>query len=116
MIGPELLLQVNGTEMECFARTPGLSCVFGQYAGSSGPISHQLFGLLVGGGVLGGFYFGTDGGLAVPAVLTILFGTVLIPALPASYATIGMMVMFLGLVGGVLAVLVKYLTDSGGRY
>jgi len=88
------------------------SCLFGSY---TQPIGESLVGLIVGGMVLLGLYVASDGDLAVPAVVTTLFGGILVGALPGSYQSIAEVIMFLGLVAGVFAVLVRYLVEGPAR-
>lgn len=87
-------------------------CLFGTY---TQPIGESLVGLIVGGMVLLGLYVASDGDLAVPAVVTTLFGGILVGALPGTYQSAAEIIMFLGLAAGVFAVLVRYLVEGPAR-
>lgn len=72
-----------------------------------------VFGLLIGGALMLGFYKASNGSLAAASVLTGLAGPLLIPVLPGQLAAVATTIMFLGLVGGMLSVLNKYVMSTG---
>jgi hypothetical protein len=84
-------------------------CLFGTYTDS---IGEELVGLLVGGMVMLGLYVASDGDLAVPAVVTTLFGGILIGALPGSYQDAAQVIMFLGLAAAIFGLLKVYLVEG----
>jgi len=88
-------------ELSCYLNgSDWLGCALDQMTAATG--GSGVFGLLVGGMLLTTFYLVSGGRLATASVLTVLIGGILIPALPASYQTIAITIMFLGLVGGIL--------------
>lgn len=71
-----------------------------------------VFGLLAGGVLIMSFYLASSGGLATPAVLTALVGGLMIPVLPAGFARMAQVIIFLGLVAALLAGLDRWVDNS----
>lgn len=88
-----------------------LSCGLGDVIAATR--GEAILGLLGGGGLMLGFYQASDGSLAAASVLTLLVGPLLIPVLPAQLAAVATTIMFLGLVGGILSALNKYVMSTG---
>ena len=72
-----------------------------------------LMGLVLGGTLLTSLYIAGDGDATVPAVVTILLGSVLIPLLPAQHTTLAYTVVVLGLTVAVFAAWTRF-THQGG--
>lgn len=87
-----------------------VGCAVGEYRG---PVGDGLFGLIIGGGMLLSLYVASDGDLAVPAVITTLFGGALVPMLPGTYQGIAIAIMLIGLIGSLFAAGVKYVARGG---
>jgi len=98
MIGPLQSDIQPGTDL--------LSWALGEIATAFG--GPEVFGLLGGSVLLLAFYLASDGGLATPATLTVLTGGLLIGALPAGYQSMALVVIFIGIVGALLAGFEKY--------
>jgi len=82
MTDPDL----DDTTIGCFAdgAGSGTDCVIdGLFAAGPAP---ELIGLLLGGTLISSLYIAGDGTVAVPAVVTILLGSVMLPLLPAPVA------------------------------
>lgn len=95
-------------QLGCYSN-PGsdlLSCALGDLAASVG--GQAVFGLLAGGLILTSFYVASNGGLATPATLTAITGAILVGALPPAYQGMAMIIIFLGIAGGLLATLSKF--------
>lgn len=95
-------------QLGCYsaANSDKLACSLDDLAASVG--GQIVFGLLAATVLLTSFYIASDGGLATPAVLTVLCGGFLISALPPAYQTMAQVVIFVGLAAGVMAGLDKY--------
>jgi len=63
---------------------------------AAGP-SPAVIGLLLAGVLLVSLYIAGDGTVVVPAVVTILFGSTLVPLLPAQYVTLAYTVVVIGI-------------------
>ena len=97
---------ISDTSLGCFAAgTEGdmTQCVVeGVFAAGPAP---GLMGLLMSGVLLTSLYVAGDGDLAVPAVITILFGSILVPALPPQFRTFAYTVV---VIGGTVAAFAAY--------
>lgn len=104
MIGP--------LQLACYTDNPMgmLECGLADLAGAVG--GQAMFALLAGGTIIFGYYKASGGSLATPSVMLLLLGGLMIPSLPAQFATMAQVLMFLGLVGAVLAGLKKYVGNS----
>jgi len=71
-----------------------------------------IFGLLVSGLLITSFYVATNGGLAVPAVMMTILGGVLVSVIPPQYQSTVQIIIFVGLVSGLLALANKYLMQQ----
>ena len=110
MTQPEL----DDSSLSCFAKgTEGdlTQCVLDGMFGA-GP-SPALVGLLVSGTLIVSLYIAGDGTVAVPSVVTILFGSVLIPLLPPQYVTLAYTVTVIGITVAVFAAYQRF-THQGG--
>jgi len=108
-------LQVVGPSewgFECYQNTGDMyACMISDLTtATSGEIT---FGLLVGGAVLLALYLAGDGEVATVSIMTILFGGILIPALPGGYRTIAYSIMFMGMFVGVFALARRYVLEVG---
>lgn len=79
---------------------------------AAGP-SPALIGLLIAGVLLTSLYIAGDGSIVTPAVVTILFGSLMIPLLPAQYVTLAYTVVVLGITAAAFAAWVRF-THQGG--
>ena len=88
---------INETALGCYAQgTQGdmTQCVVdGVFSAGPAP---GLMGLLISGVLLTSLYVAGDGDLAVPAVVTILFGSILVPALPPQFRTFAYTIVVIG--------------------
>jgi hypothetical protein len=85
--------------------------IFGQVPGL---IGEPIFGLLIGGSVLLGFYVAGDGDLATPTVVLMLLASVMVPVLPGSAQSIAWAIAVVGSVAMMLAVARAYIFEGGG--
>jgi len=111
MAGPPPL---NDSAVSCFAQaTNGTmsDCVL-QTTFNAGP-SPTLIGLGIGGVLLGSFYIAGDRSILVPAVMLILFGSILIGMLPAQFVTLAYTLVVLGIGAAVFNVWTRF-TAAGG--
>lgn len=104
------------SELGCWADTSEgmpdyLSCGLSWLTRATG--GEGMFGLLIGGTVLFALWYAGDGRIDLPATLTILFGTILIPTLPGSFAGIAETIIILGLAAGVFSIAKKYFMGPG---
>lgn len=107
------LLQTSA--IDCYVKgTEGdlLRCVADDLALSVG--GQGVLGLLIGGTVLIALYFGGNGHPAPPVIVTVLLGSVLVPVLPAAYATTAYAILVLGVAFGVMAASNRYVFHGGG--
>jgi hypothetical protein len=107
-------LQVDGPDtwgFECYAGGDMYSCMIGDMVGAfSGSVT---FGLIFGGFIILAYYLAGDGEIATVAIVTILFGGILIPALPGTYRTVAYSIMFAGMFVGLWAVTRRYVLEVG---
>jgi hypothetical protein len=111
MAGPPAL---NESAVSCFAQgTQGSmsDCVL-QATFSAGP-SPALIGLGIGGVLMTSFYIAGDRSVLVPAVLLILFGSILIGMLPAQFVSLAYTLVVIGIAAAVFSAWTKY-TGPGG--
>ena len=73
----------------------------------------SLMGLLMSGVLLTTLYIAGDGSIAVPAVITILLGSAMIPILPAQFVTLAYTVMIMGTAAAVFSVWTRFTTPGG---
>jgi hypothetical protein len=93
--------------LDCYTNdNDWLVCALDQLTASAG--GEGTFGLMIGGTLLTSLYLVSGGRLATASVVTVLIGTILVPALPASYRAMAVTIMFIGLVGAVLNGLETY--------
>ena len=88
---------INDSDLGCWVDegTEMTDCmVDGVFAAGPAP---SLMGLLMGGTLITSLYVAGDGSTVVPAVVTILFGSVLVPILPAQYVGFAYTVVVLGI-------------------
>jgi hypothetical protein len=74
---------------------------------SAGP-APGLMGLLMSGVLLTSLYVAGDGDLAVPAVVTILFGSILVPTLPPQFRTFAYSIVVLGITVAAFAAYTRF--------
>lgn len=99
------------TPLDCYA-TPGnnlLTCVLDDAVGAFG--GQALFGLIIGSAVLFSLWWANDGRIGTPAVVVLISGGILLPLLPAQYATAARAFAFIGLVAAIIAVGQRYFLD-----
>jgi len=90
--------------------TSALDCAVQGLFGAVG--GEGIFALILSGVLVLGFYIASDGGLAVPSVLLTLMGGLIISSLPAQYRSTAQILIFVGLVSGLLALANKYVMDA----
>jgi len=111
MAGPPAL---NESAVSCFAAgTEGTmsQCVLDGVF-SAGP-SPTLIGLGIGGVLLSSFYIAGNQSILVPAVLLILFGSILIGMLPAQFVSLAYTLVVIGIAAAVFSAWTRY-TGPGG--
>jgi hypothetical protein len=100
------------TDIDCLANSgDGLQCALDSIAAAFG--SDIVFGFVVGSAAILGLYIASSYHPAPPTIGTMLFGGMLIPALPAQYQRIGMVVMLMGLIAGIFVTLRRYVLEVG---
>jgi hypothetical protein len=110
------MTNLSDTSLGCFAQ--GVEgdmtrCVVeGVFAAGPSP---GLMGLLVGGTVLTSLYIAGNGTIVVPAIATILFGSVLVPALPPQFQTFAYTVVAIGGTAAAFAAYTRFTTRGGFR-
>lgn len=95
-------------QLSCYTDNPQgmLGCALGDLAASAG--GQSIFALFGGGLFIMAYYLASGGKLATPSVMLLLLGGLMVPVLPAGYGTMAQVIMFLGVVGAILAGLDKY--------
>lgn len=73
----------------------------------------EILGLFVGAGLMLALYIASDFEPAAPTIGTILVGSMLIPALPAQYSSVGLTMMILGGVIGIFVAAQRYVLEVG---
>jgi len=104
---------IDDSSIGCFGEGAGgaTECVIdGMFAAGPAP---ELIGLLLGGTLLTSLYVAGDGTVAVPAVVTILVGSVMLPLLPVQYVSMAWAFVFLGTALAVFAAWTRF-THQGG--
>jgi hypothetical protein len=99
---------------QCFAQgTEGnlTQCVI-EGLFSAGP-SPSLIGLLLAGVLVTSLYVAGDGTVVVPAVVTILLGSILVPLLPAQFVTFAFTLVVVGVTVAGFAAYSRF-TSAGG--
>jgi hypothetical protein len=107
-------MTANPGGAQCFAEgTEGnlTQCVI-EGLFSAGP-SPSLIGLLLAGVLLTSLYIAGDGTVVVPAVVTILLGSILIPLLPPQFVTFAFTVVVVGATVAAFAAYSRF-TSAGG--
>lgn len=97
--------------LDCYS-TPGnnlLACVLDDAVGAFG--GQAVFGLIVGTAVLFSLWWANDGRIGTPAVVVLISGGLMLPLLPAQYATLAQAFAFIGLVAAIVAVGQRYFLD-----
>jgi len=79
---------------------------------SAGP-SPAVVGLLIASVLVVSLYLAGDGTVTVPAVTTILFGSALIPLLPAQYVTLAYTVVVVGVTVAAFAAYQRFVIRGG---
>jgi hypothetical protein len=105
---------LNDSAVGCFAQgTEGdlTGCVIdGLFAAGPSP---ALMGLLLSGVLVTSLYIAGDGTVAVPAVVTILLGSVLVPLLPPQYVSLAYTVVVIGITVAAFSAYSRF-TSPGG--
>ena len=78
----------------------------------AGP-SPSLIGLILSGTLLTSLYLAGNGTIIVPAVITILLGSAMVPLLPAQFVTLAYTVVAVGLTAATFSLWVRF-TSRGG--
>ena len=73
----------------------------------------SLIGLILSGTLLTSLYLAGNGTVIVPAVITILLSSVMIPLLPAQFVSLGWTVLVVGTAAGFFSLWVRF-TSRGG--
>lgn len=99
-------------QLSCYTDNPQgmLACALSDLAGAVG--GQSMFALLGGGTILLAYYKASGGSLATPSVMLFLLGGLMIPSLPSQFQTMAQVLMFLGVVGAVLAGMKKYVDST----
>jgi hypothetical protein len=108
------MTQLNNSSVACFAEgTQGdlTTCVIdGVFAAGPSP---SLIGLMMAGMLVGSLYIAGDGTVAVPAVVTILLGSILVPLLPPQYVNLAYSVVVIGITVAAFSAYSRF-TSPGG--
>jgi hypothetical protein len=108
------MANLNDSAVGCFAQgTEGdlTACVLdGLFAAGPSP---SLIGLLMAGMLVGSLYIAGDGTVAVPAVVTILLGSILVPLLPPQYVSLAYTVVVIGITVAAFSAYSRF-TSPGG--
>lgn len=108
------MANLNDSAVGCFAQgTEGdlTACVIdGLFAAGPSP---ALMGLLLSGILVTSLYIAGDGTVAVPAVVTILLGSVLVPLLPPQYVSLAYTVVVIGITVAAFSAYSRF-TSPGG--
>ena len=100
------------TDIGCLTNTgDGLQCALDAIALAFG--GDIVFGFVVGGVAILALYIASSYHPAPPTIGTMLFGGMLIPALPAQYEQVGLVVMLMGFIAGFFVVLRRYVLEVG---
>lgn len=86
-----------------------LTCVLDDAVAAFG--GQAVFGLIVGSAILFSLWWANDGRIGVPAVVVLVSAGLMLPLLPAQYATIARAFAFIGLVAAIIAVGQRYFLD-----
>lgn len=98
-------------DLSCYS-TPGnniMTCVLDDVVAAFG--GEAVFGLITGFAVLFALWWANDGRIGTPAVVVLVTGGLMLPLLPAQYASIARAFAFIGLVAAVVAVGQRYFLD-----
>lgn len=106
------IIGLAAAKLGCYgtANSDLLQCSLDDLASSVG--GQAMFGFLVGGMLITGFYVASNGGLATASTLTAVIGALMIPALPPTYQGIAFIIIFLGIAGAVMSGLDKYVDST----
>jgi hypothetical protein len=105
-----MLLQVsNACSTSEWANGEWFRCAFEPAVQSVG---EPTVGMLLGGTLVLAFYL-AGGGIAAPAVLTLLLAAAVVPLLPAGLIGIAAGIAFVGIVGALVAVGQRYVLPGG---
>lgn len=104
---------IEDTSLGCFVdeSTEMTDCLV-EGAFGAGP-APELMGLIMAGTLLTSLYIAGDGTVAVPSIVTILLGALMVPVLPAQYVGFAYTVVVLGIVVAIFAVWTRF-THQGG--
>ena len=79
---------------------------------ASGP-APSLMGLMVSGTLLTSLYLAGNGSIIVPAVVTILLGSAMVPILPAQFVTAAYTVVFIGIAAALFSAWNRFTQPTG---
>ena|SRR6056297_1620575 len=100
---------LNESSLACFAQgTQGdmTQCVVdGVFGAAPAP---GLMGLVLAGTLVTSLYIAGDGSIVVPAVVTILVGSVLVPVLPPQFQTLAYTVVVIGITAAAFAAYTRF--------
>ena len=106
--------EVEDSPIGCFAQGAEggvFECIIdGTFAAGPAP---ELMGLLLGGTLVTSMYIAGKGTIAVPSIVTILLGSVMIPLLPEQHITFAYTLVVFGITTALFAVWVRF-THQGG--
>ena len=105
---------LNESSVACFAQgTEGTmsQCVLDGVF-SAGP-SPSLIGLGIGSVVLVSFYIASEGHIAAPAAMMILFGGILVPMLPPQFVGLAYMLAVVGTAALIFQVYTRFTEETG---
>lgn len=106
-----ILLQTsNACGQDDWANGEWYRCMFEPAASSVG---EPLAGILTGGTIVLSLYLAGDGGLAAPAVVTILLAAALVPLLPGGMVGFAAGIAFIGLVSVLMSIGRRYVLPQG---
>jgi len=107
-------VDVNETVIGCAIETPQdpavVPCVTDTMFGAGPPM---VIGLMFGGVLLSSLYIAGNGEVVVPAIVTILLGSVLVPLLPAQFAAAAYGVAIVGITAAGMVILRRYVLEGG---
>jgi len=100
---------LNETSLGCYAQgVEGdlTQCTLDATLGA-GP-APGLIGLMMAGTIMTSLYIAGNGSIVVPAVVTILFGSVLVPVLPPQFQTLAYTVVVIGVAAAAFGAYVRF--------
>ena len=113
----ERLVATGSTTLDCYTTGDDpesadlYQCMVSDTAAAFG--TPEMMALVFGFGIILALYIASDFDPAAPTIGTILIGSMLIPALPAEYSSVGLILMMMGGVIGLFVAAQRYVLEVG---